>query len=308
MVNTAARLLARGMAGDPGTEWVHSERRRRTVVVTIDHPPVNVLSRPVLDQLVTHLEATVADPEVRAVVLVSASENAFAAGADIREMEPMGPSEAREHGARGQRVTRTIERLPLPVIAGVHGACFGGGLEIALACDFVIASDDARFGQPEVNLGVMPGWGGTRRLPRRIGAPRARRWIFTGEPVAAREAYSDGLVDRVVPRYELVPACLTLAEELSAKPPLALAAAKYAINRAIDPAIDEGLAYELDLWARLFGTDGQKAGMKSFLAKTPLAPTGRPEWERASVGFPWAAPPERPPEGKRDKRTRTKSP
>jgi enoyl-CoA hydratase/carnithine racemase len=269
-------------------ELVRSTRLGRTLVLTLDHPPVNVLSRPVLEMLLERLRAAERDEEVRVVVLASASDKVWAAGANIREMAPMGPKEAFEHGRLGQSVTRAIERLPLPVIAAVQGVCYGGGCELALACDFVIASEDAQFGQPEVNLGIMPGWGGTRRLPRRIGATRARRWILTGRPVAAAEAADAGLVDRLTPRPGLLPAALALAEELAQKPPLALAAAKYALLSALDPAIDDGLAVELDLWARLFGTAGQREGMEAFLAKRPLVAGPRTDWARTSEGFPWA--------------------
>jgi enoyl-CoA hydratase len=283
------------------TELVHRERRGRVLLLTLDHPPVNVLSREVLDALTRRLEEAEGDPEVRSVILASAAEKAFAAGADIREMAPMGPAGAREHGTRGQGVTRRIERLPLPVIAQVHGVCLGGGCEVALACDFVVASDDALFGQPEINLGVMPGWGGTRRLPRRIGAARARRWILTGRPVSAAEAHAEGLVDRVVPRADLPAAALELAQELATKPAVALAAAKYAILNAMDPRVDDGLAYELDLWGRLFGTPGQKEGMRAFLEKRTLPETSREDWDRVSAGFPWAFPKRRVPRGKRNK-------
>jgi enoyl-CoA hydratase/carnithine racemase len=288
------------MATEPGL--VRTERRGACLLLTLDNPPVNVLSRAVLERLLEVLFDAEKDPEVRAVVLASAAEKAFAAGADIHEMAPMNPEEAQVHGARGQSVTRAIERLPLPVIAAVHGVCLGGGCEIVLACDFVVASEDARFGQPEINLGVMPGWGGTRRLPRRIGATRARRWILTGAAVGARDAERDGLVDRVVARPDLLPTALALAEELAAKPPVALAAAKYALQRATDPSIDDGLAYELDLWARLFGTEGQKTGMRAFLEKKALPPVSRADWESASAGFPWAGPGESGAEGKRIKR------
>ncbi len=267
---------------------VRYERRGRIALVTIDHPPVNVLSRDVLDALVRRLDEAEADPEVRAVVLASASERAFAAGANIREMAPLGPAEAHTHAERGQATTRRIERLPLPVIAAVNGVCLGGGCEIALACDFIVASDDATFGQPEINLGVMPGWGGTRRLPRRVGAAAARRWILTGRTVSAVVAHEQGLVDQVVVRSALLSTAFSLAEELAAKPPVALAAAKYALLRSIDPEIEAGLAYELDLWARLFGTPDQKAGMKAFLAKEPFEAGARSDWETVSEGFPWA--------------------
>jgi enoyl-CoA hydratase/carnithine racemase len=281
----AARLLP---WMETPTSPVRREQRGPTRLLTLDHPPVNVLSASVLDALSRELDAAEADPAVRSVVLASAAEKAFAAGADIREMAGLDPAGARVHGGRGQAVTRRIERIPLPVIAAVNGVAFGGGLEICLACDVLIASDDARFGQPEINLGVMPGWGGTRRLPRRIGAARARRWILTGKPATAAEAAAAGLVDRVVPRAELLGSALALAEEIAAKPPLAVAAAKYALLEAIDPGIDAGLAYELDLWSRLFGTPGQREGMAAFLEKRALGPLGRERWSEESAGFPWA--------------------
>ena len=156
-------------------ELVRLERRGPIGIVWIDHPPVNVLSSAVLRQLMDRFAEAGSDPDIRAVILAGAAEKAFAAGADIREMAPMGPPEAHVHGARGQGVTRAIERFPLPVIAAVHGVCLGGGCEIAMACDFIIASEDALFGQPEVNLGVMPGWGGTQRLPRLDPAARCPR-------------------------------------------------------------------------------------------------------------------------------------
>jgi enoyl-CoA hydratase len=287
-------------------ELVRSARFSHTLVLTIDNPPVNVLSRPVLEMLADRLHEAERDEDVRAVVLAGAAERAFAAGANIREMAPMGPDGARVHGRLGQGITRAIERLPLPVIAAVHGVCYGGGCEIVLACDFVIASDDAQFGQPEINLGIMPGWGGTRRLPRRIGPTRARRWILAGRPVRASEAAEAGLVDRVVSRAELLPTALALGEELATKPPVALAAAKHAILAAIDPGIDAGLEVELDLWARLFGTAGQREGMDAFLAKRPLVAGPRTDWARASEGFPWASPEPRPGgSGKKPKRSGT---
>ena len=269
--------------------FVRIERRGSATLLTIDHPPVNVLSAPVLDELARAVEQAEADPESRAIVLASAAEKAFAAGADIREMRGLEPEGALAHGGRGQALTRRLERSPLPVIAAVHGVCFGGGLEVALACDFLLASEDASFGQPEINLGVMPGWGGTRRLPRRIGPTRARRWILTGRPASAREAEAAGLVDRLVPRAELLTTALALADELAGKPPLAVAAAKYALLNAIDPGVEEGLAFELDLWARLFGTEGQREGMSAFLEKRAPRRFDRAGWAEQSAGFPWDA-------------------
>jgi len=295
---SAARLGPR--MSDPRS-LVRRERRGPTLLLTLDHPPVNVLSTPVVQALTEAFASADTDPEVRAVVLASAAEKAFGAGADVREMAELTPSAAREHAGRGQALTRTIEHLPLPVIAAIHGVCFGGGLEVALACDFLLASEDAQFGQPEINLGVMPGWGGTRRLPRRIGAALARRWILTGRTVSAREADVAGLVDRVVPRSELLPSALALAGELAEKPPVALATAKYALLYAIDPGIDDGLGYELDLWSRLFGTEGQRARMAAFLEKRPPPALGRGRWKEESAGFPWEGDSSRASGGKRIK-------
>jgi enoyl-CoA hydratase len=259
---------------DPN-DFFHLEPRGPVAILTIDHPPVNVLSASVLDQMLARIREVRENGSFRSVVLASASEKAFAAGADIREMASMGPLEARIHGARGQAVTVAIERLPMPVVAAVHGSCLGGGCEIALACDFVIASEDARFGQPEINLGVMPGWGGTQRLPRRIGATRSREWILTGRTTTASEARDLGLVLEVVPKAELLPRAIALAEELASKSSTALAAAKWALLRSIDRALEPGLVEELDLWKGLFATPDQKAGMAAFVEKRPWTPERR---------------------------------
>ena len=246
---------------------VRVERHGPAVLVTLDHPPVNVLSARVLDELARALLEVERDPAARVAILTSAAEKTFAAGADISEMAPMGPKEARVHGERGQSVTTLIEDLELPVIAAVHGSCLGGGCEIALACDFVVASEDAYFGQPEIRLGVMPGWGGTWRLPHRIGTMRAREWIMTARRIPAVEALAAGLVFRVVPRPELLSSALSLGEELARQPAQALAAAKRALNRASDPGRASGLHHERALWAGLFGTPDQREGMRAFLEK-----------------------------------------
>ena len=282
------------MALTPRAPLVRVERDGPVAVLTIDHPPVNVLSAEVLDALAAALDHVREDAESRAVVLLGAAERAFAAGANIREMAPMGPKEAHVHGGRGQGVTRTIERLPLPVIAAVHGSCLGGGCEIALACDLVIASEDAVFGQPEINLGVMPGWGGTRRLPRRVGAANARWWILSGRPVPARDAMAQGLVFRVVPRDRLKSEALEVAHELAKKPSTALAAAKFALLAAIDPSIDEGLVYELDLWSALFGTADQREGMAAFLEKRAMRAAPRESWAAIAERYPYPPPAGRP--------------
>lgn len=275
---------------DASGPLVRYERAGAVGHVVLDHPPVNVLSTAVLDALAVAMDQAEADPAARAVVLESAAPKAFAAGADIRSMVAMGPEEARRHGRRGQEATERLERSPLPIVAAVHGSCLGGGTELVLACDFVLASEDAIFGQPEIRLGVMPGWGGTQRLPRRIGAARAREWILTGVSVPAARAAAEGLVLRVVPRSELAGAAAGLAEELARQPATAAAAAKYALNRAIDRGLTSGLDLELDLWHRLFATEDQKEGMRAFIEKRPMSVAPRRPGSGSGGGrFPWEA-------------------
>jgi enoyl-CoA hydratase len=276
------------MADEPSDDWVRIERKGAVGIVWLDHPPLNILSAPVLTRLTQRLDELESDTGIRAVVLASAMERAFAAGADLKQMALMGAREAHRYGGQGQSVTRRIERLPLPVVAAVHGACLGGGCEIAQACDFILASDDARFGQPEVNLGISPGWGGTQRLPVWIGPQAAREWVYSGRTVSAEEARQAGLVYAVVERALLLDRAVSMAQEFARKSPLALAAAKYAMQRASDPALDSRLSFELALWERLFGTQDQRRGMASFIEKTPFVPGGREHWVEESRGFPWS--------------------
>jgi enoyl-CoA hydratase len=267
---------------------VRLERKGPVAVLTLNSPPLNILSADLLHDLSHQLAAAAADSKVRAILLTSGLDKGFAAGASIREMATMGSRQAERHGALGQSITLQIEACPLPVVAAVHGICVGGGSEIIEACDFVIASDDAKFGQPEINLGVMPGWGGTQRLPRRVGAQQARAWVMLGRSIDARSAFEHGLIWKLVPRAELMAEATRLASELAQKPPLALAAAKYALNAAIDREETRGLGFERRLWSQLFGTPDQREGMTAFLEKRPPVFWGRDDWSRDSQGFPWA--------------------
>jgi enoyl-CoA hydratase len=294
-VPTARAAIKYGSPGRPGmaapakeSARVRLERKGPVAVLTLNSPPLNILTAELLHDLSHLLTSAYADPKSRAIILTSGIERAFASGASIREMAPMGPREADRHGTLGQTVTLQLEACPLPVVAAVQGICVGGGSELVEACDFVIASEDARFGQPEINLGVMPGWGGTQRLPRRIGAQQARAWILLGRSIEARSAFEHGLVWKLVPKSDLMTESMRLATELAQKPPLALAAAKYALNQAIDPEKTRGLAYERRLWSQLFGTPDQREGMTAFLEKRPPVFWGRDDWTRDSQGFPWA--------------------
>ncbi|MCI4352405.1 MAG: enoyl-CoA hydratase/isomerase family protein [Thermoplasmata archaeon] len=267
---------------------VRLEVKGPVAVVTLNSPPLNILTADVLHDLSHQLALAAANAKVRTILLMSGLEKGFAAGASIREMATMGPRDAERHGALGQGVTRQIEACPLPVVVAVHGICVGGGSEIVAACDFVVASEDATFGQPEINLGVMPGWGGTQRLPRRLGPQQARGWVLLGRSVDARTAFDHGLIWKLAPRADLVAEAMRLATELAQKPPLALAAAKYALNDAIDRGETRGLTVERRLWSQLFGTPDQREGMTAFLEKRPPVFWGRDDWSRDSQGFPWA--------------------
>jgi enoyl-CoA hydratase/carnithine racemase len=271
------------------SERVHLNAEGPLGWLQIDHPPVNVLSGEVLRELADALGRLLERPECRVVILSGAGERGFSAGANLREMAGLNSDQARLHSLRGQAVANLLELLPMPVVAAVHGACFGGGSELVEACDIVLASDDARFGQPEINLGVIPGWGGTRRLPRLIGPARAREWILTGDPRSAAEALEAGLVSRIVPRDRLLEEARTLALKLSQKPPEALAAAKYAVNHAVDGSRWSGLEYERRLWGRLFDSSDQKEGMRAFLEKRPASFQAPRGVEEQANGFPWSS-------------------
>ncbi len=236
-------------------------------MIALNSPPVNVLSKALLEELSARLDEVENNVTARAIVLASDCYRAFAAGASIREMAPLDPREADQYAARGQGITRQLEASSLPIVAAVHGACVGGGCEIVQACDFVLAAEDATFGQPEITLGVMPGWGGTQRLPRRVGAQTARAWVLLGRTVGSPEAQAAGLVWRIVPRAALRSEAVRLAEELAQKPADALAASKAALNYGIDRALGPGLERERHLWASLFGTPDQREGMHAFLEK-----------------------------------------
>jgi enoyl-CoA hydratase len=266
---------------------VKKDRDGPIITLTIQNPPLNILTTQVLLALADAVVEVTKDPTVRCLIIAGSGDKAFSAGADIKEMMNMTVEEAARHSAKGQALTNLIEHSPIPAIAAVKGYCLGEGCEISLACDFIVASDDALFGQPEINLGVIPGWGGSRRLTRAIGVARARRWIFTGEVVSAERAYEEGLVDKVVPKEKLLEEALTLARVIASKGAVAMAAAKYAVNEASDATRLLGLEYERDLWEVLFQTEDQKEGMKAFFQKRPPLFVNRPDWEKRTEGLPW---------------------
>jgi len=207
------------------------------------------------------------DTATRVVVLTGAGEKAFAAGADIKEMAKMSVLEAHAWGSLGHECGRLLESMPKPTLAAVNGFALGGGCELALACDIRYASENAKFGQPEINLAVIPGWGGTQRLARAVGAALAKDLILTGRTIDAAEALRVSLVSAVYPAAELLDRALETAGALAQKSPVALSAAKDATNRALQGDLGAGLSYEAILFAALFATEDQKEGMRAFAEK-----------------------------------------
>jgi enoyl-CoA hydratase len=244
--------------------------------VTINRPEVrNALDEPTL-RLLRDLFLQLAEaPALRCVILTGAGDKAFVAGADIVAMAGLGPRQARAFAELGHAAGDAIEALGAPVIAAVNGAALGGGCELALACDFIYASSSAKLGQPEVNLGVMPGFGGTQRLPRRVGLGRARELIYTGALLTADEALRIGLVNAVVEPDQLMPRARAVAETIAGKAPLAIADAKRALRRGADLPLAEAHELERQLFAGLFATEDQKEGMRAFVAKRPAKFAGR---------------------------------
>ena len=242
-------------------------------VITLRNGKVNSLSKAVLIQLLAIAEQLTIDPP--GAVIVTGSDRIFAAGADISEFA--GPDEARQIGALFVAALNAVAGIPRMVIAAVAGPALGGGCELALACDMRLASDSARFGQPEILLGIIPGGGGTQRLPRLVGPARAKDMILTGRQVAADEAVSIGLVDEVVPRDSLMTRARELAAELARGPVLAHALAKAAIDDGLQVTLAEGLALEQAAFVEVFGTEDARVGVASFLEHGPgkAAFTGR---------------------------------
>jgi enoyl-CoA hydratase len=236
--------------------------------VTLNRPEArNALNRAMRRELLAALQRLGADPSVRVVILTGAGDQAFCSGGDLSEVEKFTPLDARDYIELSRAVTHTIETLPQPVIAAVRGYALGGGFELAQVCDLVIAAEDAQFGHPQVKIGLIPGGGATQRLPRAIGLHRARRYIFTGERLSAREAERLGLVNQVVPPSELQATALEWAERLLASSPTALKLAKACLVEAQEAPLSTGLRYESEMYALCFASDDCREGLRAFHEK-----------------------------------------
>ena len=252
------------------------ERAGAVVTVRLNRPrALNALDTVTLRELARAIREVPRDGGVRALVVTGAGDKAFSAGADIAAMAAMSVADGHAYSRLGHDVLARLEALAVPVVAAVNGVALGGGLELALACDLIVVSERARLGQPEINLGLIPGFGGTQRLVRRIGQTRARELIYLGHMIPADEALRLGLVNRVVPHERLAEEAARLAADLAARAPVALAQAKRATAVAADADLGAGCGYEVEAFGVTFATDDRVEGLKAFLEKRTPAWKGR---------------------------------
>ena len=244
--------------------------------VTINRPKsLNALNRATVKELSAVLHEIALRDDVGVVLLTGAGEKAFVAGADITEMRDFSPVQALSFALFGQGVLEFMERMPQPVIGVINGYALGGGCELAMACDILVAADNARLGQPEVNLGIIPGYGGTQRLARLVGRNLAKELVLTGEMISAQRAYEIGIVNRVVPPADLMAAAREIASKILSKGPVAVKMAKMAMNRGLDLDLGNACALEANAFAVVFSTEDRGEGMAAFLEKRKASFRGR---------------------------------
>ena len=249
-------------------ENVVYEKKGPIAYVTFNRPKVlNALNGKTISELKSAFEDACDDSAVRGVILTGAGDKAFAAGADIGEMANNTALEAEEATRRGQKVTELIENLGKPVVAAVNGFALGGGCELAMACTIRVAAETAKFGQPEVKIGIMPGYGGTQRLPRLVGRGRALQLILSGEVIAAQEAYRIGLVNEVVPNADLIARAEAILKQIISNAPVGVKFSIEAVNKGLDTSVAEGLLIEASLFALCASTEDKKEGTTAFLEK-----------------------------------------
>jgi enoyl-CoA hydratase len=252
-----------------GESVVLYEKKENVALLTFNRPgALNALNTEVNLKLIELLLQADNDAEIKVVVLTGAGSKSFVAGADIKEMLEMNALQAREHGLRAKRVTDTLWNLGKPVIAAINGFCMGGGLEYAMACDLRTAAETAKFGLPEINLGIMPGSAGTQRLPRLIGMTKAKEYCFTGGTFDAKQALELGLINYVYPAEALLAETLALAGKIATKSASSLKLIKAAMNRGTETDIETAALFEIDCFGLCFSTKEQKEGMKKFVEKS----------------------------------------
>ena len=244
------------------------EKKGKVATIIINRPKVmNALNTALADEMRDALCDAEADDNIRAIIITGAGDRAFCAGADIGELATLSAIQARDFSLRAQSLTNLIEGIRKPVVARINGLCLGGGNEVAMSCDFRIASEKAAFGQPEINLGIIPGMGGTQRLTRLVGRTKAIEMNMLGELTPAAEAYRLGLVNRVVPAEELDRAVDELVEKLCSKGPIALGMVKLAVNNGMDMDLDRALYYEAECFGAACGTGDAREGIQAFIEK-----------------------------------------
>jgi len=249
-------------------EFVLLERKGKTAYITINRPQaLNALNWRTMQELREVFAEIREDAEVAGVILTGAGEKSFVAGADIKELASKDPVGAKEFALASQEILGAIESFPKPVIAAVNGFCLGGGCELAMACHIRVASENAKFGQPEVNLGIMPGNGGTQRLPRLIGKGRALELVLTGNMIDAREAHRIGLVNRVVAPEQLLATAEEILGAIYAKGPVAVKLCLEAVNHGMNLTLEEGVRLEANLFGLCFSTEDMKEGTRAFIEK-----------------------------------------
>jgi enoyl-CoA hydratase len=252
-------------------ENITFEKREKIGIITITRPKaLNALNSETLKELNETIDMISMDKSVYVLIITGSGDKAFVAGADISEMKDKNVFEGRQFGILGNKVFRKIETLEIPTIAAVNGFALGGGCELSLCCDIRIASENAKFGQPEVSLGITPGFGGTQRLPRTIGAAKAKEIIYTGKTIKAEEALQLGLVNKVVTLDELMTEAINMAEKIASNAPIAVKYAKVAIDRGLQCDIDTALMYESEVFGQCFSTEDQKDAMSAFVEKIKL--------------------------------------
>lgn len=247
--------------------YVKLEIQEQVALLTLDHPPVNALSPAVVDELDAILRHIEVQDEIMAVVLTGAGPKIFVAGADIKAMAGMTPEQAEQLAEAGQRALNRLEDMAKLTICAINGLALGGGLELAMACDLRLCAEHAKMGQPEINLGIIPGFGGTQRLPRIVGSARALEMLLSGEPIDAQTAWAWGLVNHVIPAEELLPRAMGLAKSVASKAPVASRLILSSVAEGLNKPLNQGLRLEVQNFHKVFATEDKSEGIAAFLEK-----------------------------------------